>query len=248
MVSLLALFLGLSPDASIENAHQILDRFLPLHAEGTSSPAHQLVDEVLQARGALGFWSAIVYVWFSARLWGALRSAFSRVLDAQSPRGLIAGKLFDFRMTFATSALVIAYVALNTYILIATKAFLVDAGIRGDVMSGLEYAVGRIVSFALIFVGFWAVYRYIPVKRLHGSSVLLGAATASVLFEIARQVYTTVTATAGPGTLYSGTLYTVVSVVFWVYYAAFIVLLGGEVARVHELRRIQALPRTTRHP
>ena len=40
-----------------------------------------------------------------------------------------------------------------------------------------------------------------------------------------------------------GTLYAIVSVVFWVYYAAFILLVGAEVARVHELRRLASLPR-----
>lgn len=248
VVAGLALLLGQSPDTAAASAHAFLDQLLPAHAEGRDSAAHRLVDEVLRARGTLGLWSAVIYLWFSARLWGALRSALARVLDTAPPRGIIAGKLFDFRMTFATSALVVAYVTLNAYIAVATSGavrYLVELGLREDVMGGLEYLVGRLISLLLVFALFWGVYRYIPVKRLHTSSVVLGAVTASALFEVAREVYAVVTASAGPATLYAGTLYTIVSVVFWVYYAAFILLLGGEVARVHELRRLQLLPQRT---
>jgi uncharacterized BrkB/YihY/UPF0761 family membrane protein len=60
---------------------------------------------------------------------------------------------------------------------------------------------------------------------------------AAVLFELARIAWSTITFTAGPDGLYTGALYAVISVVFWAYYAAIIFLLGGEVARVHEIRR-----------
>lgn len=247
IVSALAFLPTLTPDASA-SVHEVLDRLLPTHREGLSGPVHALVDDVLRSRGALGIWSAILYLWFSARLYGALRSALARVFDVDTQRGIIAGKLFDFRMTVATSVLAIAYIVLNAYITIATRSgveYLRRLGIRDDVMGGLEHAFSRLLAFALVLGLFWGVYRFIPVKRVHTSSILLGAAVAAVLFEMARALYTSVTLASGPGSIYSGTLYTIVSVVFWVYFAAFILLLGGEVARVHELRRLAALPRTT---
>ena len=43
----------------------------------------------------------------------------------------------------------------------------------------------------------------------------------------------------------TGTLYALVIVVFWVYYAALIFILGGEVGQVYELRRVRRLQRET---
>ena len=40
-----------------------------------------------------------------------------------------------------------------------------------------------------------------------------------------------------PGSLYTGAVAAVVVIVFWVYYAALIFILGGEVGQVYELRR-----------
>ncbi|HSA54170.1 MAG TPA: YihY/virulence factor BrkB family protein [Gemmatimonadaceae bacterium] len=248
IVSALAFLPNMTADAGAASVHEVLHRLLPEHREGEAAPVHDLVDDVLRSRGALGIWSAVLYIWFSARLYGALRSALARVFDVETQRGIIAGKLFDFRMTVATSVLAIAYIVLNAYIAFATRSgaqFLRSLGIRDDVMGGLEHLFSRVLAFALVLGLFWGVYRFIPVKRIHTSSIVLGATAAGVLFELARALYTSVTLSSGPGSIYSGTLYTIVSVVFWVYYAAFILLIGAEVARVHELRRLASLPRTT---
>jgi membrane protein len=42
-----------------------------------------------------------------------------------------------------------------------------------------------------------------------------------------------------PSSLYTGTLAVVIAVVFWTYYAAFLFLVGGEVAQAVELRRAE---------
>ena len=45
--------------------------------------------------------------------------------------------------------------------------------------------------------------------------------------------------------IYSGTIYAMVSLVFWVYYSALIFIIGGEVAQAHELRRVRRRQKET---
>jgi membrane protein len=61
--------------------------------------------------------------------------------------------------------------------------------------------------------------------------------------ELAKAAFSYYIARFNPGSLYTGTLAVVVIVVFWVYYAALIFILGGEVAQVYELRRVRRLNR-----
>ena len=61
--------------------------------------------------------------------------------------------------------------------------------------------------------------------------------TSAVLFELARSAFTLVVHRYNPASLYTGTLAAVIVVVFWVYYAALIFVLGGEISQVHEDRR-----------
>lgn len=230
----------LQPEQSALTVHQMIDMLLPAHTGGADTAVHQLVDGVLQTRGALGVSAALGYVWFSARLFGALRSALGQVIHPGKQRGLIAGKLFDFRLVLLSTFLLTGYLAVSAYIAIGTSRgvqFLVSLGLRSDVMSGVEYLLGRAIAFAVVVVLIFLVYRHVPARTIPPGAALIGALTAAFLFELARIAYSSLTFALSPRSLYTGTLYTIVSVVFWAYYAAIIFLLGGEVARVHEVRR-----------
>lgn len=238
-ITALAGVLNLSPDVSTVEVRRLIDLLLPPHIEGPAEPIHSLLDELLRVNSAVGFWSAIGFVWFSTRLFGSLRSALADVFDVEAKRGIVAGKLFDIRLTITCTILLLAYVMLNLYLSIATSRgvrFLEELGMRRDLMGGVEYALGRLLAFCVVLATFYGLYRYLPVRRIHSGAAAIGALAASVAFELARYSYEWYTTSFGPATVYGGTLYAIVSVVFWVYFAAIIFLLGGEVARVHEVR------------
>lgn len=244
IMSFLAFFLNETPDRTALSVHQLLDGLLPRHSGAMEESVHKLVDDVLQTRSALGIWGAIGYFWFTARLFGALRSALSQVLDFGTQRGVVAGKLHDFRLTLVATFLITGYLALSAYISIATSRgvqFFMNLGLRSDVMSGLEVGLGRLLAFLLIVVLVFLLYRFIPVRGIPTRAAWVGAITTSVLLELARIGYAALTGYLSPATIYTGVLYTIVSVVFWVYYAAVIFLLGGEVARVYEIRNTPRL-------
>lgn len=213
---------------------------LPSHQGGQAAPVHQLIDEILRTRGALGLSGALGYVWFTARLVGALRSSLGQVFNPGTQRGIIAGKIFDFRITIVATAILTGYLALSAYLAIATSRgvqFLVRLGLREDSMTFIEFAIGRGLAFALLVWLVYLLYRYVPVRRIPPGAAFIGAMSTAILFEIARAAWSALTIASAPSGLYTGTLYAVVSVVGWAYYAAIIFLLGGEVARVHEIRR-----------
>lgn len=239
IMSLVAILLNETPERTALSVHQLLDMLLPRHTGAMEDSVHALINGVLQTRGALGIWGAVGYFWFTARLFGALRSALSQVLDFGTQRGVVAGKLHDFRLTLAATFLVTAYLALTAYVAIATSRgvqLFVRLGLRSDVMSGVEYVIGRLLGFLLIVALIFLLFRLIPIRGIPTRAALAGAVTASILFELTRVAYTAFTGYLSPATIYTGVLYTIVSVVFWVYYAAIIFLIGGEVARVYEIR------------
>ena len=244
VMSGLATLLNETPERTALSVHQLLDTLLPRHSDATEASVHALITGVLQSRGALGIWGGVGYFWFTARLFGALRSALSQVLDFGTQRGVVAGKLFDFRLTIVATVLVTGYLALTAYVAIATSRgvqLFVRLGLRSDVMSGLEYSIGRLLAFVLIVALIFLLYRFIPVRGIPTRAALAGAVTASIMFELTRVAYAALTGVLSPATIYTGTLYTIVSVVFWVYYAAIIFLIGGEVARVYEIRNVASV-------
>ena len=242
LISGLTYVLGLSPDASVSEVIALADRFLPPHAETTQAPLHRIIGDIVAARGSLGIYGALIYIWFSTRLFGSLRTVLADIFDIETDRGILSGKWFDVRITVYSSVLLVAWIALSLYLAVARTRglnLLMAVGLREDVMGAVEYGIGRAIAFVFVVAIFFSLYKYLPNRKIRWRQAFVGAITSSTLLELARNAWTAYTRSFDPGSVYTGTLYAVVSVVFWVYYAALIFILGGEVAQAQELRRVR---------
>jgi membrane protein len=248
LVSGLATLLNRSADQTFLDVIGIIDSLLPPHAETSESPIHKLLNDIIRARGAVGIYSAIGFVWFSTRLFGSLRSVLADVFDIETDRGIIQGKLFDIQITIMATLLLVAYTSLSAYLALATTQgihLFERLGIRADVMGTVEYVFGRMVAFAFVALMFFSLYKFLPNRKIRSQTAWLASLFTSGMFEVAKNLFTTYVAEFNPGSLYTGTLYALVIIVFWVYYAAMIFILGGEVGQVYELRRVRRLQRET---
>jgi len=217
-----------------------LDRVLPSHVEGPDAASHQLIESILSSHTKLGIWSAVGFVWFSTRLFGSLRTVLASVFDIEQERGIIQGKIFDIKITVLSTLLITANALISTYVLIATKTSreaLEELGIRKDVMGQASAWGTRLVGSALLCVMFFALYKFLPIRRVRAKTAWVAALFTSVMFELAKAAFASYVGSFNPGSLYTGAVAAVVVVVFWVYYAALIFILGGEVGQVYELRR-----------
>jgi membrane protein len=219
-----------------------IDRLLPAHQESPDAPTHRLISDVLNAHTKLGIWSAIGFIWFSTRLFGSLRTVLASVFDIENERGIIEGKIFDVKMTILASTLITANTLISTYVLIATKSsvlVLEDLGIRKDVMGQARALGTHLVASAILAVMFFALYKFLPVRRVRTKAAWVAALFTTVMFEVAKLLFAFYLSSFNPGSLYTGALTALIGVVFWTYYAALIFILGGEVGQVYELRRMQ---------
>lgn len=242
LVSGMAYLLNFSAEASATEVAELVSRLLP---PGQDTLRDSLVAAV-NTRGPTGLVGAVSFVWFSTRLFGSLRSVLGEVFDIERGRGIVAGKLFDAQVTVVATILVSIYVTLNAYLVFATTrgiAVLERVGLRNDLMGGLEYTIGRLLAFGMAFSIFFALYKVLPYRRIRWQTACVAALSTSILFELARNLFTMFVRSFSPGSLYTGTIYALVIVVFWVYYAALTFIIGGEVAQVYELRRVRRLQR-----
>lgn len=224
---------------------EFIETLLP--PSGTSSQwVHDVLLDIVSARGTVTLYSALLFVWLSTRLFGSLRSALADVFDIESERGIIQGKIFDIKITVVATILFVASTLVNTYIALATTrglSALQQAGLRKDVMTGMEYSIGRLIVFAFIALMFFALYKFLPIRKVRTSTAWIAALFSAVLLELAKILFKWVLAGMNPQSIYTGTLAALVIVVVWTYYAALIFLIGGEVGQVYELRRMRHLQR-----
>ncbi|MDB4885435.1 MAG: ribonuclease [Gemmatimonadetes bacterium] len=240
LVWFLTYLLQRSPAGASEVVTHYLDKLLPAHVESPDAPTHRIISTILTQNKNLGIWSSVGFIWFSTRLFGSLRTVLASVFDIESERGIIAGKIFDVKMTVLSTVLITANTLISTYVLIATRSsvqVLEDLGIRKDVMSQARAWGTHLVASILLGVMFFALYKFLPIRRVRTKTAWVAAVFTTVMFELAKLVFAVYVSSFNPSSLYTGTVAAIVVVVFWVYYAALIFILGGEVGQVYELRR-----------
>ncbi|MBX6332858.1 MAG: YihY/virulence factor BrkB family protein [Gemmatimonadaceae bacterium] len=248
LLSGLGYLLNQNVTESAASVWSFINQLLPPRAESPDSPVYKLVNDVIRSRGAVGLYSLIGFVWFSTRLFGTLRSVLGEVFDIEEGRSIIEGKLYDIQLTVVSTILFVLYTLVNAYLKLATSRgirVLQGLGFQAETMGRVEYWLGTLLAAAFIVLMFFALYKFLPNRRIRWQSAMLAAVVTSVLFELAKTLFTTYVGKFNPGSLYTGTLYALVIIVFWVYYAALIFIIGGEVGRVYELRRVRRLQRET---
>ena len=226
--------------------HQFIDRLLPLQSASGGLTVHKMIDDVMRTRGSVTVYSVVIFAWLSTRLFGSLRTALADVFDIENERSIIQGKIFDIEITVVATVLFVASTIVSSYLALGTARglnVLLELGLRKDVMSDLEYWIGRGLAFVFITMMFFALYKYLPIRKVRTRTALLAAVFAGLLFEIAKSVFKVVIMGLNPQSIYTGTIAALVIIVVWVYYAALVFLIGGEVGQVYELRRTRRLQR-----
>lgn len=242
VVTGVAALLERSPAAVARMITAFMGDLLPNEAAELQRTLQGILSEIVEARASVTIYSIIAFIWFSTRLFGSLRTVLGATFDIEHERGIIAGKLFDIKVTVISTALIVAYTVLSAYLAIATTrgvGVLVGLGIREDTMGRVEYWAGRFVGFAVIVLMFYSLYKYLPVRRVRGSTAVVAALFAGVLMELAKNLFTGAATAFSPSSFYTGTIAAIVIVVVWTYYVALIFAIGGEVGQVYELRRVR---------
>ena len=231
-----------APDQAVQ---QFADRLLPMET-GSGTWVHDTIEEVLKTRDSVTIWSAFLFAWLSTRLFGSVRTALADVFDIENERSILRGKIFDLQITFVSTVLFVGSVIASSYVALATThglSALQDLGLRQDVMGQVEYWIGRLIAFVFITLMFFALYKYLPVRKVRTRTAWLAAVFSGLGLEVAKHAFKVVAAGLNPQSVYTGVIAAIVVIVVWTYYAALIFLIGGEVGQVYELRRTRKLQR-----
>lgn len=240
LISLSITALGATADEAAAQAMRFLDRFLPGADWSEGAWIRTTLRDVARTGASVSIWSAVVFAWFSTRVFGALRSVMVRTFDVEKDRGIVHGKLFDIGAAFALAIGVLAYGVLSAFLVAGAASggrFLTHLGLHEGVFSRVEYAIGRAVAFGLVTLICFALYRWLPNRPIPQRTAWVGALTTTLLFELARWAFSSFAAAFRPSSFYTGALAAIVAATLWVYYSALIFVVGAEVAQVHELLR-----------
>ncbi len=220
--------------------HELLGRLLPTTAGGVPEAAFGQVERalagVVRQRVRLTAVGLPLFLWFSTRLFGGLRAALNEVFDTDERRPWPMAKLLDLAMVFATGALLVLGALVTTWE--ARNASLVG---RSFALDWLWRFSLELIAFALGVTLFFTIFKLLPSRRIYWRTALVAAVFCALGFEVAKRLYAlyvirfaTLDRVASDANIVALFLF-----LLWVYYTAYLFLLGGEVAEMYDLVRMR---------
>jgi membrane protein len=224
--------------------HELLSRFLPTVSGGTPDAAFGQIEGALGAvvrqRGRLTAVGLPLFLWFSTRLFGGLRAALNEVFDTDERRPWPVAKLLDLGMVLGTGALLVL-----SGVLAAWEARHAGSVSRSFLLAWVWRFGLETIAFALGVLLFLLIFKLLPSRRIHWRTALVAAAFCSLGFEVAKRLYALYLARFATldRVASDANIVALFLLLLWVYYTAYLFLLGGEVAEMYDILRTRRLQR-----
>jgi membrane protein len=224
MVSLLG-YTVLDSERAMNEVKSVLQSFLPQSQQAMADS----MAAVVAGRGLLGVAGVVSFVVFSSFLFGSVRIVLNQVFCAQQSRTFIRGVGIDLLITLLVAALLLGVVINTSFVTIAwtlADGYPSLAPLFTPALTVLDRVLGFVAMVALFYV----LYRVAPAITLPAEALLIGALSATLLFQLARWGFAWYVSMAQASLVLYGTLGGLMFFFMWLYYASLVFILGAEVA------------------
>lgn len=218
LLGLLAIFsLFLPPDTIRNELITFFGQYLP----GSLGILQGSVDDITRFRGVFGLIGVVGLFWSGTGVFSAVTHAINKAWGIpyqhpfyiKKPRelGMVAGIGFLFLLSLGTSTFL-------------TRLGQVQLPITGILVNFLTI----LLAFFFSLVVFMLVHKLSPVIWLSWKYVWPGAVLSTILFEIAKTIFVFYLNSSSHYDAVYGSIASVIISLVWIYYSAFILLLGAE--------------------
>lgn len=220
--------------AAPENAvMEWLGTLMPVNP-ATEAQLREQLSDIVESSRSVGIISGVLFVWFSTRLFGSLRTVLEAVFDLREGPGIIKGKILDVKMVVIASILLTANIGITTTMTAVGRGIIEQLGL--PTAQALQ-ALGYSTAYGAIFLMFLLIYKFVPTTGLRWRTAAIAALVASIGFELVKAALGWYLSDVADFSRFFFAFATLVVLVVSFYYTAIAFVLGGEVAKVYGLRR-----------
>ena len=220
LLGLIALFGFFLPSVNLQDA---LLNYVGDNIPGATNILKQNIASIIELRGTLGVLSIVVFFWGASVMFSAVSRAINRAWDIRRYRPFYIRKPRELGMVFGIGILFLLSLGASAIILILRRVLNLPAADLIIVNVG-----SWLVAFLLILTAFLLLYKLIPNTRTYWRYVWPGALLAAILFEIARTLFVFYLENFANYQLIYGSIASIIVLLVWIYYSAFIMILGAE--------------------
>ncbi|MFC1971288.1 YihY/virulence factor BrkB family protein [Chloroflexota bacterium] len=220
LLGLIALFGFFLPSINLQDE---LLNYVGDNIPGATNILEQNIANIIKLRSAMGVLSIVIFFWGASAMFRGLSRAINRAWDIGRYRPFFIRKARELGMVFGIGILFLLSLGTSAIISIVRGVLNLPAA------DWIIVNVGSwLVAFLLILTVFLLLYKLIPNTRTYWRYIWPGAFLAAVLFEIARTLFIFYLENFANYQLIYGSIASIIVLLIWIYYSAFIMILGAE--------------------
>jgi len=189
---------------------------------------------IVQDRRIVGILGIGGLLWTSTWVFSSLRSALDIIFRVKKDLSLLRGKAVDFFMLILAGTILLMTMVFSSVITLYHGYLL---KLHPDIGFIFQLILKYLVPFFLTFCMFFLIYKIAPNKRIHSVIALKATFLASILWEVAKQLFGWYIIHMGRFSVLYGSLATLAIFLIWIYYTSAIFLFGGEIASLLENKK-----------
>ena len=234
VLSLFPLILGLTAIIGLaaespSRQEQMVD-FIAGFLPGSEQFVRDTVTGIVKFRGVLGIGSIFGLLWAASAVFGSIARAVNRAWDVHEDRPFYKKKPRQLAMALGVGILFAVSVAVTSFFQWATTIEVGGQTVTELLGGGVVAGILKIPAFFISFAIFLAIYKYIPNTKTYWRYIWLGAGIAAVLFETGKNVFLWYLENFAQYDQLYGNVASVIVLMAWTYFSAFILILGAEFA------------------
>jgi membrane protein len=218
LLSLLAIFsLFLPTESILQQLINLVSNYLP----GSRGILENNIADVIRLRGPLGVIGILGLLWSGSGIFSAISHAVNRAWNIKYEHPFYIRKPREFLMLFIGGLLILLSLGATTLLSQIGK---INLPISGSVVN-----VGTIlIAFCFSLVVFTLTQKFTPHIGINWRNIWPGAILSTVLFEIAKTLFVFYLNNFNQYDKVYGSIASVIVLLVWIYFSAFILLLGVE--------------------
>jgi len=217
LIAILGLFL---PSETVQA--ELFD-FFERNMPGAVDVLSENIEDVIRLRGAIGAVSIVLLLWSASAMFGALSRAINRVWDVHKDRPFHIRKLRDLGMALGTGILFALSLGATSIVSILRNTDMPAFDVAVDVGAR---TLAFLISLAIVLV----LYKFIPNTKTYWRYIWPGALLSAILFEIAKNLFVLYLDHFASYESVYGSVASVIILLVWIYFSAFILILGAELS------------------
>jgi membrane protein len=194
----------------------------------------QVITKLMEQKTVFGIIGILGSTWAASRIFSAVEDAMNTVWRVEKRRSYWHSKFLTLLLVPITVLVMLSSLAFTALYALAKNIEIPLIGLKLSQAHWISQISVVLLPLVLGIGMFFLTYKIIPNRKVSYRGALIGALCASGLWEVAKFLFDVYIKHYGNFQKMYGSFATIVVMLIWVYYSAYILLIGAEIGSNYE--------------